>query len=124
MMMMMMMIIIIMIMIMIIMIMITMIMIIIIIIITSPNSPMRAGLSIDCWPHIHLSADRDKEKKPAATHKYPGICLTTNENPGKPQLGDRLMKASRPVIDLNEVPYLQMSSVESHSTSGREMEGN
>ena len=25
-------------------------------------------------------------------HKFPGICLSADANPGKPQLGDRLMK--------------------------------
>ena len=33
------------------------------------------------------------------------------------------MKAVRPVIPSNVVPYLQMISVGSHSTSGREAEG-
>jgi hypothetical protein len=33
------------------------------------------------------------------------------------------MKAVRPVITSNGVPYLQMRSVGSHSTSGREKEG-
>ena len=34
----------------------------------------------------------DYEKIPGAMHMSPGICLTAEENPGKPQLGDRLMK--------------------------------
>ena len=29
---------------------------------------------------------------PGAVHRSPGICLTAEENPGKPQLGDSLMK--------------------------------
>ena len=33
------------------------------------------------------------------------------------------MKAVRPVIAANGVPYLQMRSIGSHSTSGREKEG-
>jgi hypothetical protein len=28
---------------------------------------------------------------PGAVHRSPVICLTAEENPGKPQLGDRLM---------------------------------
>ena len=40
------------------------------------------------------------------------------ENPGKPQLGDRLMKAVRPVIASNGVIFLQITPVGSHSTSG------
>ena len=53
-------------------------------------------------------------------HRPPGIYLTTEENPGKPQLGDRLMNAVKPVTVSNEVPYLQMRLVGSHSTPGRE----
>ena len=34
----------------------------------------------------------DNEIILGAVHKSPGICLTAEENPGKPQLGDRLMK--------------------------------
>ena len=44
------------------------------------------------------------------------------ENPGKPQLGDHLMKSVRPVIAPNGVPYLQMRSVRSRSKSGKENE--
>ena len=29
---------------------------------------------------------------PAAVHKSPGICITAEENPRKPQLGDGLIK--------------------------------
>ena len=59
-----------------------------------------------------------------AVHRSPGICLTAEENPRKPQLGDRLMKgAVRPVIASNEVPFVQMRSVRSHSTPGKEKEG-
>ena len=51
-------------------------------------------------------------------YRYPGIYLKAKENPGKPQLGNRLMKA----VVSNGVVYLQMKSVGSHSTSGREKE--
>ena len=34
----------------------------------------------------------DDEMIPGAVQRSPGICLTAEENPGKPQLGDRLMK--------------------------------
>ena len=40
----------------------------------------------------------------------------TEENPGKPQLGDSLIKAARPGIASNEVPYYQMTTVGSHRT--------
>ena len=66
-----------------------------------------------------LSANyKDIENIPGAVHRSPGIYLRTEENPGKPQLRGRLMKTVRPVIALNEVPYLQMRS------PGRDKEGN
>ena len=66
----------------------------------------------------------DDEMILGAVHRSPGICLTAEENSRKPQLGGRLMKGDvRPVIASNGVPFLQMSSVGSHSTSGREKEG-
>jgi hypothetical protein len=34
----------------------------------------------------------DNELIPGAAHRSPGICLTTEENSGKPQLGDRRLK--------------------------------
>ena len=34
----------------------------------------------------------DNEMVMGAVHRSPGICLTAEENPGKPQPGDRLMK--------------------------------
>ena len=40
---------------------------------------------------------------PGAVHRFPGIYLTAEENPGKPQFGDRLMKAVRLVIASKEV---------------------
>ena len=42
---------------------------------------------------------------PGAVDRSLGIYLTAEENPGKPQLGDRLMKAVRPVIDSNGGPF-------------------
>ena len=65
----------------------------------------------------------DNEIIPGAVYRSPGICLTVEKIPGKPQLGDHLMKAVRPVIASKGVPYLQMRSVRLHSTSGREKEG-
>ena len=49
--------------------------------------------------------------------------MMLEENPGEPQLGDRLMKALRPVIASNGVPYFQMRSVGSPGTLGKEKEG-
>ena len=34
----------------------------------------------------------DNEMIPEAVHRSPGICLTAEKNPRKPQLGNRLMK--------------------------------
>ena len=56
---------------------------------------------------------------PGTVHISLGIYLMAEETPGKPQLGDHMMKPVRPVIDSNGVLYLQMMSVE----SGKEKEG-
>ena len=64
----------------------------------------------------------DNKVKPGAVHISPGIYVTTEVNPGKFQLGDRLMKAVGPVIASNGVRYLQMRSVGSHNKSGMEKE--
>ena len=60
------------------------------------------------------------EMIPVAVNRYPDICLTPEENLGKPQLGNRLMKALRDQsVASNGVPLLQ-TSVGSHSTSGKQ----
>ena len=48
-----------------------------------------------------------------------GIVLTAEKNYGKSKLGDRPMKAVRPVIASNGSHFLQMRSVGPHSTLGR-----
>jgi len=48
----------------------------------------------------------DNEMLLGAVHRFPGICLTVEENPRKPQLGDRLMKGLSPVIASNGVPCI------------------
>ena len=60
-----------------------------------------------------------------AVHRSPGICLTSEENPGKSELGDRLMKrlCDQSLSQMGSLTS-QIRSVESHSTSGREKEGN
>ena len=72
-----------------------------------------------------IASDKDDNEMILRTvHRSPGICLIAEENPIKPQLGDRLMKgAVGPVIASNGVHFFQMRSVGSHSTSGREKEG-
>ena len=45
--------------------------------------------------HVRIKVANDKgdnEMILGAVHRSPGICLTAEENPRKPQLGDRLMK--------------------------------
>ena len=59
----------------------------------------------------------DNEMILGTVHRSPGICLTAEENPRKPQLRDRLMKGP---CDQSSP---QMRSVGSHSTSGRDKEG-
>ena len=54
---------------------------------------------------------------PGAVHRSPGICLTAEENPARRPSDEG---AVRPVIASNWVPFLQLMSVGSHSTSGRE----
>ena len=65
----------------------------------------------------------DNEMIPGAVHRSPCICLTAEENSGKSQLGDSLMKAVWSVIASNGIPYLQMMSVGSRSTLKRQKEG-
>ena len=49
----------------------------------------------------------DNEMILGAVHRSPGICLTAEENPRKPQLEDRLMKG------LWDQPSLRMGSISS-----------
>ena len=55
-------------------------------------------------------------------YRTPGIWLTGEENIGKPQLGDRLMKTVRSVIASIGAPYIRMKSVGSECAPGREKE--
>ena len=48
----------------------------------------------------------DNEVKPGAVHRSPDIYFAAEENPGKPQPGNRLMNAVQPSIASNGVPYL------------------
>ena len=58
----------------------------------------------------------DNETIPEGVHRSPDITLFTSTV--RPS-----MKAVRTVIASNRVPYIQMRSVGSHSTSGMEKEG-
>ena len=52
-------------------------------------------------------------------HRSPGIYLTAEKNLRKPELGDHMMKAVRPVIVSNEDSYLQMRSQNFRMGDGR-----
>ena len=61
---------------------------------------------------------------PEAAHRSPGIFLKAEENPEKPQLGDRLMKGlCNQSQTSNGIPFLQTRSGRSQSRSGREKGG-
>ena len=49
-------------------------------------------------PRLSANDKGDNAVKPGNVHRSPRIYLLVEENPGKPQLGDGLMKAVRPVI--------------------------
>jgi hypothetical protein len=55
-----------------------------------------------------------------AVHRSSGIYFMVEENSGKCQLGDCLTKAVRPFIVSNGIPYLEITSIGSHSRPGRE----
>ena len=59
-----------------------------------PPAPVRAASRRPLAPSV-TSVPNDKgdnETILGSVHISPDICLTAEENPGKPQLGDRLMK--------------------------------
>ena len=62
-----------------------------------PPAPVRVPSQKPLAPSVasvtSVSYDKgDNEMIPGAVHRSPGICLKTEENLGKPQLGDGLMK--------------------------------
>ena len=62
-----------------------------------PPTPVRVPSQRPLAPSVAsvMSVTNDKddnEKMLGAVHRSPGICLTAEENPRKPQLGVRLMK--------------------------------
>ena len=65
----------------------------------------------------------DIDMIPGTVHRSPGIYLTTEENPAKPQLVERMMKAIRPVITSNGASFLLTRSTTSYSMSGGENDG-
>ena len=93
-----------------------------------PPAPARVPSQRPLVPSVTsvTSVANDKannEMTRGAVHRSPGICLRAEENPGKPQLGDRLTKRLwDQFIASNGVSFFQMRSVGSHSTWGREKE--
>ena len=59
-----------------------------------PPAPVRVPSQRLLAPSVTSVANDmdDNEMIPGAVHRSPGICLTVEKNPGKRQLGDRLMK--------------------------------
>ena len=72
---------------------------------------------------LSASFKDDNEEKSGAVYTIPKIYFLAEETPGKPQLGDRLMKAVLPVISLIGVPSLQMTSVGFKGARKRKMKG-
>ena len=55
--------------------------------------PSERALAPSVTSVTSVASDKgDNEMILGAVHRYPGICLTAEENPRKSQLGDRLMK--------------------------------
>ena len=59
---------------------------------------------VSCQSCQSANIKAENEVKPGAMNRSPGIYLKANKNPGKPQLGDRLMKEVRIIIISNGVP--------------------
>ena len=59
-----------------------------------PPAPVRVPSQRPIAPSVTSVANDkgDNEMVPGAVHRSLSICLTAEENPGKPQLGDCLMK--------------------------------
>ena len=62
-----------------------------------PPAPVRVPSLRPLVPRVmsvtSVANDKDdNERILGALHRSPGICLTAEENPRKPQLGDRLIK--------------------------------
>ena len=62
-----------------------------------PPAPVRVPSQRPLTPSVAsvtsvANVKGDNEMILGTVHRSPGICLTAEENPRKPQLGDRLMK--------------------------------
>ena len=64
--------------------------------------PSQRPLAPGIRPLTSVANDKgDNEMIPGTVHRSPGIYPIAEENPGKPQLGDRLTKVVRPIIVSN-----------------------
>ena len=62
-----------------------------------------------------VASDKDDDQMiPGALYRSLGICLTAKQNPGKPQLGYRLMKAVR----WGPLPLKEVGSIAQHMAEG------
>jgi hypothetical protein len=87
-----------------------------------PPAPVRVPSQRPLAPNVAsvttVANDKgDNEIIPRAVHRSPSICLRAEENPGKPQLGDRLMKGqydqSLPEMgSLNLIELIKKSQLE------------
>ena len=62
-----------------------------------PSTPIQVPSQRPLAPSVMsvtsvTNGNSDNEIIPGTVHRSPGICLTAEENPGKPQLGDRRIK--------------------------------
>ena len=79
-----------------------------------PPAPVRVPSQRSLAPSVasvtSVANDKgDNEMILGPVHRSPGVCLTAEESPRKPQLGERLMKGL--CDQSNGVPLLQIRSV-------------
>ena len=60
----------------------------------------------------------DNEMIPEAVHRSPGICLTAEKNPGKPQLGDHLGCATIHCFKWGSFPPNEVGRIAQHTRKG------
>ena len=57
-----------------------------------PLAPLRVPSQRTLAPSVTSVTSVANNNIPGTVHRSPGICLTIEENPGKPQLGDRIFR--------------------------------
>ena len=74
--------------------------------------------------HLLANDKGDNEVKPGAMHRFPGIYLMAEENPGKSQLGDNLMKAvTSHCLKWGPLRYTDVGRIAQHNRYEEEKEG-